>query len=133
MHRGHRSLAEAATRLGGYPCLLSFWGMAEVLELPPRAPLTADADRARVLRGWAPHCGGLVPMQRSIPFAAVRELSPEAFVVALAEGMAVRGVVAGENYRFGEGLGRGWEALPGLLTPCARACCAHSQPLSPSP
>lgn len=30
MHKGHRSLVEEATRLGGYPCLLSFWGMAEV-------------------------------------------------------------------------------------------------------
>lgn len=30
MHIGHRLLVEEAARMGGYPCLLSFWGMAEV-------------------------------------------------------------------------------------------------------
>ena len=101
MHRGHRSLAETASRLGGYPCLLSFWGMAEVLGLPPRKLLTADLDRPRVLTTWAPHCDGLNPVQRSIPFGSIRRLSPEDFVRVLAEDMQVTGIITGSNYRFG--------------------------------
>lgn len=101
MHAGHRALAEAAADMGGYPCLLSFSGMAEVLQLPSRQPLTPDCDRGRVLGTWAPVCGGIAPIQRNIPFAEVRHLEPEAFVALLASDMRVCGIVAGANYRFG--------------------------------
>jgi hypothetical protein len=45
MHTGHRALAEATAALDCFPCLLSFRGMAQVLNLPPRQPLVADAQR----------------------------------------------------------------------------------------
>lgn len=117
MHRGHRSLAAAAAQmklLGGeikgesdrpllQPWLLSFSGMAEVLGWPPRRPLVAPCDRARVLGSWAPACGGVAPRQRIVPFAAVRSMEPEAFVEALTGpgGLGARGVVVGEGHRFG--------------------------------
>jgi len=54
LHRGHRALARAAAReCGGAPVLLSFSGMAAVLGWPPRRPLVARQDRARVLDLWA--------------------------------------------------------------------------------
>jgi FAD synthetase len=73
----------------------------QVLNLPARKPLTPDEDRGRVLRSWQAACGGLCPIERRIPFAAIRNLSPQAFVALLAETLGVAGVVAGENYRFG--------------------------------
>jgi hypothetical protein len=87
--------------MGGYPCLLSFSGMADILKLPERKPLTADCDRSRILRTWAAACGGIAPMQRSIPFGEIRHLEPEEFVALLAHEMHAYGVVAGSNYRFG--------------------------------
>lgn len=45
----------------------------------------------------------VVPVrQRYIPFAAVRSLSPEAFVSHIANDFKAAGVVSGINYRFGE-------------------------------
>ena len=85
-----RELAAEATKLGGHPWLLSFSGMAEVLGWPERPPLVAESDRSRVLTSWAPYCEGVLPCQRFIPFAAVRQLSPEDFVRALALNMKVR-------------------------------------------
>ena len=101
MHAGHRALAEAAAAMGGYPCLLSFWGMAEVLNLTPRQPLVADCERKRILESWAPTCGGVAPVQRSIPFADIRTMEAEKFVKLLATDLAVFGVVVGANFRFG--------------------------------
>jgi hypothetical protein len=79
-----RALAAKAAETGAQPWLLSFSGMAEVLGWPARPPLVADCDRARVLASWAPFCHGMPPCQRLIPFAAVRTMSPEGFVRALA-------------------------------------------------
>eukprot|EP00892_Ulva_mutabilis_P003028 jgi/Ulvmu1/12726/UM095_0030.1 len=101
MHKGHRCLVEEATQLGGYPCLLSFWGMAEVLGLAPRKPLTAAVDRSRVLSLWASHCSGVTPMQRNIPFASIRQMSAPEFVDLLWYELQIKGVVVGINYRFG--------------------------------
>jgi hypothetical protein len=66
--------------MGGTPWLLSFTGMAEVLGWPKRPPLVAEGDREGILESWAPMCQGLVPRQRSLPFAAVRHMSPQEFV-----------------------------------------------------
>lgn len=45
----------------------------------------------------------VVPVrQRYIPFAAIRSLSPEAFVQHIVEDFRAAGVVSGGNYRFGE-------------------------------
>ena len=82
------SLAVRAAQLGA-PWLLSFSGMAEVLGWPPRAPLVAECDRARVLRSWAGECGGREPRLRTVPFAAVRSLQPADFVRVLAEDLQV--------------------------------------------
>lgn len=105
LHRGHAALVTGAAALGGSPWLVSFSGMAEVLGWPPRAPLVAPTDRGRVLAGWGE---GLLlkgsapaPRERTIPFAAVRSLSPEGFVAALAADLGAAGVVVGQGYRFG--------------------------------
>ena len=101
MHQGHRLLAQQAASSGSSPFLLSFSGMAEVLGWPARLPLVAASDRARVLASWSLHCQGRTPRQRYVPFAMVRNLSPEAFVQTLAEDLQVSGIVVGQNYRFG--------------------------------
>lgn len=52
--------------------------------------------------GRAPTSNHVVaPRQRYIPFAEIRNMSPEEFVSLLADRMGVAGVVAGVNYRFG--------------------------------
>ncbi|KAI3432282.1 hypothetical protein D9Q98_003842 [Chlorella vulgaris] len=101
LHKGHRALAAAAAQLGGAPWLVSFSGIAEVLGWPARLPLVAPCDRQRVLATWGLHCQGHVPRECAIPFAEVRNLSPEAFVQLMAEELQVAGVVVGSNYRFG--------------------------------
>nr|XP_009592244.1 FAD synthetase 2, chloroplastic-like isoform X2 [Nicotiana tomentosiformis] len=100
LHIGHRELAiQAAKR--GIPFLLSFVGMAEVLGWEPRAPIVADCDRKRILSSWAPYCGNVIPREFQIKFSKVRSLTPRQFVEKLSKELGVRGVVAGENYRFG--------------------------------
>ncbi|KAF8059426.1 BGLU42 [Scenedesmus sp. PABB004] len=123
LHKGHRALAAAALALGGAPVLLSFSGMGGVLGWAPRRPLVAPCDRPRVLELWARQLAaersGAPPpsqpqqgqreqqaapvsvRQRYIPFAAIRSMSPEAFVALLHGELRAAGVVAGENYRFG--------------------------------
>jgi FAD synthase len=45
----------------------------------------------------------VVPIrQHYLPFAAIRSMSPEAFVQLLQQELGAAGVVAGINYRFGE-------------------------------
>ncbi|GAB4839628.1 FAD synthetase 2, chloroplastic [Ancistrocladus abbreviatus] len=100
LHIGHRELAIQASKIG-VPFLLSFVGMAEVLGWEPRAPIVAKCDRKRVLYSWALYCGNLVPREVLIEFSSVRHLTPQQFVEKLSKELGVRGVVAGENYRFG--------------------------------
>ncbi|XP_010268420.1 PREDICTED: FAD synthetase 2, chloroplastic-like isoform X2 [Nelumbo nucifera] len=66
-----------------------------------RAPIVAKCDRKRVLSTWAPHCGNVAPAELYVEFSTVRHLTPRQFVEKLAKEFGVRGVVAGENYRFG--------------------------------
>ncbi|PIA58994.1 hypothetical protein AQUCO_00400092v1 [Aquilegia coerulea] len=100
LHIGHRELAIQASK-AGIPFLLSFVGMAEVLGWELRAPIVAKCDRKRVLSSWAHHCGSVAPAEFHVEFSSVRHLSPGQFVEMLANELGVRGVVAGENYRFG--------------------------------
>uniref|UniRef100_A0A5B7BFI6 FAD synthase n=1 Tax=Davidia involucrata TaxID=16924 RepID=A0A5B7BFI6_DAVIN len=100
LHIGHRELAIQAAKVG-VPFLLSFVGMAEVLGWEPRAPIVAKCDRRRVLSSWAPCCGNVTPTEFQVEFTKVRHLSPRQFVEKLSRKLGVRGVVAGENYRFG--------------------------------
>ncbi|GAB2275307.1 FAD synthetase 2, chloroplastic [Dionaea muscipula] len=100
LHIGHRELAIQASKVGA-PFLLSFVGMAEVLGWQPRAPIVAKCDRKRVLSSWGPHCGNVAPREVLIEFSSVRHLTPRQFVEKLSKELGVRGVVAGENYRFG--------------------------------
>ncbi|XP_015893498.1 FAD synthetase 1, chloroplastic isoform X2 [Ziziphus jujuba] len=100
LHIGHRELAIQASKIGS-PFLLSFVGMAEVLGWEPRAPIVAKCDRKRVLSSWAPYCGNIAPAEFHIDFSSVRHLTPQEFVEKLSKDLGVRGVVAGENYRFG--------------------------------
>ncbi|GMN52590.1 hypothetical protein TIFTF001_021734 [Ficus carica] len=100
LHIGHRELAIQASKVGP-PFLLSFIGMAEVLGWEPGPPIVAKCDRKRVLSAWAPYCGNMAPAEFQIEFSSVRHLSPREFVEKLSKDIGVRGVVAGENYRFG--------------------------------
>ncbi|KAK6160535.1 hypothetical protein DH2020_003916 [Rehmannia glutinosa] len=65
------------------------------------APIVAKCDRKRVLSSWAPLCGNIIPKEFHIEFSKVRNLTPQQFVEKLSEELGVRGVVAGQNYRFG--------------------------------
>ncbi|XP_050250251.1 FAD synthetase 2, chloroplastic-like [Quercus robur] len=100
LHIGHRELAIQAAKVGP-PFLLSFVGIAEVLGWEPRAPIVAKCDRMRVLSSWAPYCNNMIPAEFQVEFSSVRHLTPRQFVEKLAKELGVRGVVAGENYRFG--------------------------------
>ncbi|XP_042490702.1 FAD synthetase 2, chloroplastic isoform X2 [Macadamia integrifolia] len=100
LHVGHRELAVHASK-AGIPFLMSFVGMAEVFGWEPRAPIVAKCDRKRVLASWASHCGNVAPTEFHVDFSSVRHLSPRQFVEKLSKEFGVRGVVAGENYRFG--------------------------------
>ncbi|XP_014512574.1 FAD synthetase 1, chloroplastic isoform X1 [Vigna radiata var. radiata] len=100
LHIGHRELAIQASK-AGHPFLLSFVGMDKVLGWEPRAPIVAKCDRKRVLSSWVPYCCNTVPEEFQVEFSSVRHLSPRQFVEKLSQELRVRGVVAGENYRFG--------------------------------
>ncbi|CAI5983519.1 unnamed protein product [Closterium sp. NIES-64] len=64
-------------------------------------PLVAPCDRKRVLQLWQPFCEGQPICEFFLDFARIRSLSPEDFIVLLAEQLRVKGIVAGSNYRFG--------------------------------
>lgn len=100
LHIGHRELAMHASKTGT-PFLLSFVGMAEVLGWTYRPPIVAHCDRKRVLSSWAPYCRNVVPLEYQVEFSKVRSLSPRQFVERLSKDLRIKGVVAGENYRFG--------------------------------
>ncbi|KAI3983895.1 hypothetical protein MKX01_011603, partial [Papaver californicum] len=100
LHVGHRELAIQASK-AGTPFLLSFVGMAEVLGWDPRAPVVAKCDSKRVFNSWASYCNDVAPAEFSDEFSSIRHLSPRHFVEKLSKELGVRGVVAGENYRFG--------------------------------
>ncbi|KAL6893884.1 hypothetical protein ACP4OV_007982 [Aristida adscensionis] len=100
LHIGHRELAMHASQ-AGTPFLLSFVGMAEVLGWPYRPPIVAQCDRKRVLSSWAPYCRNVVPLEYQVEFSKVRYLTPRQFVERLSKDLRIKGVVAGENYRFG--------------------------------
>lgn len=116
LHRGHARLAvtAAAPPARHTPWLVSFSGMAAELGWAPRRPLVAPDDRARVLGSWAAACGGTAPRQRVIPFAAVRTLSPAAFVDVLIGALGARHVVVGAGYRFGHKAAGDTDALTSL-------------------
>ena len=100
LHRGHRALARRAAAMGE-PWMVSFAGMAEVLGWTDRLPVVAPCDRERVLELWSEDLGAPV-RERTLPFADVRSLAPDAFVRdVLAEALGAGAVVCGENYRFG--------------------------------
>ena len=130
MHRGHKALAVAAatlrekdvgddddnstSQIKQQAVLLSFENMAEVLGWKPKKPVTAKRDRERVLREWSEELIALgsaakkedlvdcyAIREHGVPFASIREMSPERFVKTLKDRLGVTGVVAGENYRFG--------------------------------
>jgi riboflavin kinase / FMN adenylyltransferase len=105
LHRGHRALIETA-RACGDPVLLTFAHQAEILGWTPRPPLVAPDDRARVLTEW--HC-----TERSLDFAAIRELSPAQFLAHLRT-LGIGAVVVGEDFRFGHARVAGSAELPAL-------------------
>lgn len=95
LHKGHATLAAAASGIGQSAWLLSLEGMAEVFGWPERLPLIAPELRSSILDEW----GGV--QQKHLPFAAIRSLQPDEFVDILADVLRVKAVVCGSNYRFG--------------------------------
>lgn len=98
LHRGHRALAECAVSHGGPVRLVSFSGMAEALGWQPRRPLTAPADRVRILAQWPG-----APSEVSLPFAEIRELDALAFIQLVARRLGATAVIVGEDFRGGRG------------------------------
>ncbi len=95
LHRGHRSLVEAARQFGP-PGLLSFTGMAEVLGWPPRQPLVAPSERAGVLRAW--DCAEVF-----LPFTQVQPLDAAAFIALVRNRFDPVALVVGDDFRGGRG------------------------------
>ncbi len=102
VHRGHQRVLEAA-RAAAAAC--GGQTVAYTFDVPPR--VAAGLEQARLLLGpdakrvllarW-------VDRVVEAPFAALRGLSPEAFVrEVLAGQLAARAVVVGETFRFGAG------------------------------
>lgn len=100
LHRGHRALIEAAAQHNTAVSLLTFSGMAAVLQWPERPSLVALADRQRITDVWAQALRislGWI----ELPFAEVRPLEPAAFVALLKNRLGAQAVVVGADYRFG--------------------------------
>eukprot|EP00210_Caulerpa_lentillifera_P005095 g4867.t1 len=102
LHIGHRALASTAAKLNGHPWLIAFSGMAEVMGWDvSRLPLVAQVEQPYVLGEWTDACLGRTPSMRYLPFANIRQKSPEEFFELLVNNLGVKGVVTGANYRFG--------------------------------
>lgn len=98
LHRGHRALAARAAEHGDAVRLVRFDGMAEALGWQPRLPLTAPADRARILADWPG-----APSEVALPFAEIRDLDATAFVQLIAHRLGATAMVVGEDFRGGRG------------------------------
>jgi riboflavin kinase / FMN adenylyltransferase len=136
LHRGHFALVERAATLG-QPLVVTFTGMAEILGWEKRAPLIAPSDRQRVLDEWSQQLQTTVRLVE-IPFAAVRNLSPNDFVAYLREYFAATAVVVGEDFRYGrnrsgevKALQQQMAAYGGTAAIVAPICHAH-KPISSS-
>ncbi|GER46070.1 nucleotidylyl transferase superfamily protein [Striga asiatica] len=90
------SFQELGNKVASKPILSIY-----VLKLLVRPPIVAKCDRKRILSSWAPLCSNITPKEFHIEFSKVRYLSPRQFVEKLSDELAVGGVVAGQNYRFG--------------------------------
>lgn len=103
VHRGHQALiAEAArvgARIGAPPGVITFEPHPRRFFQPDAPPfrLTPAAEKARILAGLG------VERLHELSFdAALAGMEPEAFIErVLAEGLGIRHLVVGENFRFG--------------------------------
>lgn len=126
LHRGHRALAGAASRLDRPTALLTFSGMAEVLGWPDRPPLVAPQDRQRISDAWAAELE--TPLAwLELPFNTIRGLAPADFLSLLQQRHGVTAVAVGEDFRFGHGRSGDVDALRRLAaaTGIAVAVVAH--------
>ncbi|KAK4529483.1 hypothetical protein CCYA_CCYA01G0340 [Cyanidiococcus yangmingshanensis] len=119
LHIGHRELVRRAVAYGK-PLILSFSGMAQVLGKKPLLPIVARSHMDLVIRSWCTAwqydsvvSAAARPGQEAvlntadfevlvIPFAEIRHLSPEDFIVQyLYKELGARGIVCGWDWRFG--------------------------------
>lgn len=114
LHLGHRALIARAATLGR-PHLLTFSGMATILNWPARQPLVAVADRARVLAEWSQSLGRPVNAI-ALPFAEVQPMTPVDFIAHLVARFGRCGLIVGEDFRFGRGRSAGATELTTLAT-----------------
>jgi riboflavin kinase/FMN adenylyltransferase len=90
-----------------------------------------------VIAAWSQQLGVAV-QAHELPFATVRSMTPEAFVVFLSSALQARAVVVGEDFRFGRDrsgdlpqLARLAEAH-GMVLAVVPAVCAFGAPISSS-
>ncbi len=101
VHMGHRALlascAEMAKELNATPVAHSFTEHPRVFFGQDLGLLTENGERAAIIASL-----GVVP--QLCPFdKATASLEPEAYIRSIAARYDLRGVVAGENHRFGAG------------------------------
>ena len=105
VHAGHRALMERtvalARKLGVTPSALTFHPHPAVVVAPERAPqlLTTPEERARRMEEFG------IGQVMVLPFdERVATMSPFQFVSEILKGaLSARGVVVGDNFRFGSG------------------------------
>jgi FAD synthase len=119
LHVGHRALVRRAASYGK-PLILTFSGMAELLGREALLPIVARSHMQLVVQRWfsgwqreqassaIDDLGERAPLAATdfevmiIPFAQVRHLSPEDFIVQyLYRELGARGIVCGGDWRFG--------------------------------
>lgn len=64
-------------------------------------PLVPIIEKGVILGSWTRHCQGKLPSMRYIPFYDVMEMEPYKFIEILVKEMKIKGIVVGQNYRFG--------------------------------
>jgi FAD synthase len=119
LHIGHRELVLRAASYGK-PVILTFSGMAEVLGRRAQLPIVARTHMEHIIRNWFAFPGRdadrpllnspLKPIVQDadafevvvVPFAEIRHLSPEDFIVQfLYRELGAGGIVCGWDWRFG--------------------------------
>ena len=73
--------------------------MAASLKWAPRPPIVAPSERSGVLKSWSYELGCKIE-QKNLPFEDVRYLQPKEFL-GLITSWGVKGIVCGEDWRFG--------------------------------
>ncbi len=75
--------------------------MAEALQWPPRAPVVAPVERARIMREWGFELSCSIGW-RSLRFEEVQNMVPAQFLDYVKEQLGAEAIVCGTDWRFGK-------------------------------